>query len=57
MRIIQHFQYLAWPDKKAPQLASFYDFMDAVSKNTDANDNRGPIVVHCRFLMIFEKLF
>lgn len=51
MRIVQHFQYLAWPDKKAPQVASFYDFMIAVRTNTNANDNKGPIVVHCRFLI------
>ena len=55
MQIVQHFQYLAWPDKKSPQVASFYDFMKAVRENRTENDKKRPIVVHCRHFSSLKR--
>lgn len=57
-RVILHFHYTKWPDFGVPKTPDvFLDFLYAVRSSGVLNEDVGPCVVHCRFVMYCGFLF
>ena len=55
MRNVKLYHFTAWPDHGVPKFATgLLGFMKRV--NRELLENAGPMVVHCRFTLINQRL-
>jgi protein tyrosine phosphatase len=52
---VRQYHFLSWPDRKFPDSEKLYDFITMIRQNTNKLDNKGPVVVHCRYIKRKQK--
>jgi hypothetical protein len=52
---VRQYHFLSWPDRKFPDSEKLYDFISMIRQNTNKLDNKGPVVVHCRYIKRKQK--
>ncbi|KAM0047024.1 putative protein-tyrosine-phosphatase [Helianthus debilis subsp. tardiflorus] len=50
-----HFRFLEWPDEEAPR--DTFAVREIFKRLCDFPSSKGPIVVHCRFILSFTFIF
>ncbi|CAF5211822.1 unnamed protein product, partial [Rotaria magnacalcarata] len=61
-REVEHYWYTAWPDQSCPDIVHpLIELVKNVEKSradlSDLNKYSGPVVVHCRYMMLFFVLW